>query len=284
MPDIPYDASRDALDSPQLRPTVLTAGKQYDVLALSVEFARLAYVGFERSDAERTRLEEALGRVQFDGFVPFNDPATGTQGFGALRSHDGLAILAFRGTEPQAFTDLGTDLEVTLTDWNESGGRVHEGFARAARSIFEPVTQWLQLTQTDRKQLILTGRSLGAAIATLYASVLESARLITIGSPRVGDAAFVATLDKIDVTRYVDCCDVVTELPPELAGYEHVGTASYLTRAGQLAPSVDAAFIDADRSAARAEYLREYAWKTGNVVLRDLADHAPINYVRCLVP
>jgi hypothetical protein len=139
------------------------------VLALSVEFARLAYIGFEKSDAERARLEEALGRVQFNGFVPFTDSVTGTQGFGALRSADGLAMLAFRGTEPQALTDLGTDLELSLTEWNESGGRVHEGFSRAARSIFQAVTGWLQLTRADRKQLILTGHSLGAAIATLYA-------------------------------------------------------------------------------------------------------------------
>jgi hypothetical protein len=26
----------------------------------------------------------------------------------------------------------------------------------------------------------------------------------------------------------------------------------------------------------------QYAWKTGNVALRDLADHAPINYITAI--
>jgi hypothetical protein len=42
--------------------------------------------------------------------------------------------------------------------------------------------------------------------------------------------------------------------------------------------------VQADREAARIAYLREYAWKKGNVMIRDLADHAPINYIRSLIP
>lgn len=284
MPDIDYDASRTALYTPQEKDTVFVGGVDYDVLSLSVEFARLAYIGFERSESECERLKEAIKRVRFEGFVPFNDMATGTQGFGAVRADDSLAILAFRGTEPQAATDLGTDLECTLTDWVEIGGRVHEGFAQAARSVIADVTQWLQQTETERKQLIFTGHSLGAAVATLCASVLKPARLVTIGSPRVGDIAFVRTLAGIEITRFVDCCDVVTELPPALGGYAHAGTMSYLTREGRLASPVDDSFIEKDRAAARAAYLVEYAWKTGNVALREFADHAPINYVRCVMP
>jgi hypothetical protein len=30
------------------------------------------------------------------------------------------------------------------------------------------------------------------------------------------------------------------------------------------------------------EYLLKYAWKSGNVGVRDLADHAPINYVTAI--
>ena len=66
--------------------------------------------------------------------VWIEDAATGTQGFGASRSSDGLCVLAFRGTEPTRLTDLGADLAFTLTDWTEKAGRVHKGFAGAARS------------------------------------------------------------------------------------------------------------------------------------------------------
>jgi len=283
MPGIPYDASRAALDTPQLRATVFVAGTAYDDVMLSVELARLAYVQYEDGGAELDRLKEALSRVRFDDVVIFEDAATGTQGYGASRSTDGLYVLAFRGTEPTQLTDLGTDLEFSLTDWTEKAGRVHKGFACAARSIFASVNQWLEQTQAARKRLIVTGHSLGAAIATLYASVIAPDKVVTIGSPRVGDAEFVATLVGIDMTRLVDCCDVVTELPPELGGYVHAGDAAYLTRDGVLAASTDPDFVRDDRFAARADYLRDYAWKTGNELLRDLADHAPINYVRCFI-
>jgi hypothetical protein len=290
MPGIPYDASRDALFRPQLRPTVLVAGQHYDETALCVELARLAYVHFEDGAAGLAELQDALARAGFGDLVLFVDAATGTQGFGASRAADGpdvpdvLDVLAFRGTEPDALTDLGADLQFSLTDWTESAGRVHKGFARAARSVFPAVNAWLAHRQPARRRLVATGHSLGAAIATLYASVIAPDRLVTIGSPRVGDADFAATLAGIEMTRLVDCCDIVTELPPQIGGYTHVSEAVYITRAGVLAPSADADTIDADRLAARAEYLRDYAWKTGNVLLRDLADHAPINYVRRVMP
>jgi hypothetical protein len=284
VPDIPYDASCDSLFSPQLRPTVFTEGVQYDVVALSVEFSRLAYIGFEKNESERSRLQDALASVQFGGFVPFVNSATGTAGFGTLRQSDGLTILAFRGTDPRSLLNLGTDINAVFTEWGASGGRVHQGFAGAARSISDPVTQWVESIQADCNQLILTGHSLGAAIATLFATLLGPARLITIGSPRVGDSAFVTSLGSMDVMRYVDCCDIVTELPPEILGYKHAGPTLYLTSAGHYAPTADEAFIGADRLAARAEYLCEYAGKIGDVGARDLADHAPINYVRAVFP
>lgn len=284
MPGIPYDASRAALDTPQLRATVFVAGTAYDDVMLSVELARLAYVQYEDGGAELDRLKDALSRVRCDDVALSEDAATGTQGYGASRSTDGLYVLAFRGTEPTQLTDLGTDLEFSLTDWTEKAGRVHKGFACAARSIFASLNQWLEQTQAARKRLIVTGHSLGAAFATLYASVISPDKVVTIGSPRVGDAEFVATLVGIDMTRLVDCCDVVTELPPELGGYVHAGVAAYLTRDSVIAASTDPDFVRADRFAARADYLRDYAWKPGNELLRDLADHAPINYVRCFMP
>ena len=45
-------------------------------------------------------------------------------------------------------------------------------------------------------------------------------------------------------------------------------------------PSDD--FVSGDRLRARADYLLQYAWKSGNVAVRDLADHAPINYVTAI--
>jgi hypothetical protein len=39
----------------------------------------------------------------------------------------------------------------------------------------------------------------------------------------------------------------------------------------------------ADRAAARVDYLENFARRAGSVLVRDLADHASINYVRVLI-
>ncbi|QGZ58932.1 lipase family protein [Paraburkholderia acidiphila] len=284
MPTIPYDPSLDALDSPGHRPTVLTAEGNYEIDGLCAEFARLAYIAYEEGDAERQQLDRALALVGFQPAVAFNFADDDTHGFGAMRPSDGLAVLVFRGTDPQSLSDLADDASFNLTPWTETAGQVHAGFAGAARGLRGAVETWLKATASDRTQLILTGHSLGAAIATLFASLCTPDALVTIGSPRVGDATFVATLKASRITRYVDCCDLITDLPPPFSGYVHAGAANYITRLGALAPHADDAFVQADRSAAREDYLVNYAWRIGDVMVRDLADHAPINYVRSLVP
>lgn len=281
---IPYDPSCDALNSPELRPTVFTAGVNYDIDGVCAEFTRLAYIRYEQGGAELQRLEQALALVGFESPVPFNNADDDTHGFGAVRRSDGLAVLAFRGTEPQSLTDIAIDLKGSMTKWTESAGEVHAGFAGAARGLREAVDNWLQATKATQTQLILTGHSLGAAIATLFASLCTPNALVTFGSPRVGDATFVATLAPVDIRRYVDCCDLVTDLPPPIGGYVHAGASNYITREGKLAPRADDAFVQQDRAAARQDYLLQYAWRIGDVMVRDLADHAPINYVRSLVP
>jgi hypothetical protein len=58
----------------------------------------------------------------------------------------------------------------------------------------------------------------------------------------------------------------------------------YIDSAGQLRTSMTREKIEADRTRARIDYLRDEAWRTGAVLVRDLADHAPINYERVLFP
>jgi hypothetical protein len=71
-----------------------------------------------------------------------------------------------------------------------------------------------------------------------------------------------------------------SEVPWALTGDPAIG---YIDRHGavQHAPSPEA--TSADLAAARVDYLENFAWRAGSVLVRDLADHAPINYVRVLV-
>jgi hypothetical protein len=73
---------------------------------------------------------------------------------------------------------------------------------------------------------------------------------------------------------------LVTELPPPLGGYLHVGPQTYLTRDGHSLSDPPPATVRRDRLSARLAYPLEHAWRSGAVLIRDLADHAPINYAR----
>lgn len=286
MPSIPYDPTRSALYTPAVSLAPLwVAGGTYTDEQLAVEAARLAYLKAEQSEVDRTTLTNVLAMVSFASPVVFNDSATGGQAFGAFRATDGLALLAFRGTQPDESTDIQADLTATLTPWRERSGRVHKGFASRWRALRGPIEEWLGRQCAQRSRLLLCGHSLGAALATLSATVWTPAVLITIGSPRVGNEEFAEAIDVTKTKRLVNCCDLVTQVPPELSSlYVHVAHKTYIDRKGNTHDDPDGGLVAEDRTRARARYLVEESWKVGNVVVRDLADHAPINYARAVLP
>lgn len=280
---IEYDASLEALIHPGLRPTVFTPDQAPSLRLLAVESARLAYITAESDARESRRLSDALHTVGFTDPAFFVDAATGSYAYCAQRPSDGLAMVAFRGTEPDDPRDLMIDLRFLPSPWG--AGRVHAGFAAAASALREPVQRWLTEQASSRQRLLLCGHSLGAALATLFAGFVDPTFVITIGSPRVGDADFVDSLPVHAMTRIVNCSDIVTTLPPELPVYHHAGSLLYIDRDG--APHEGAAddFVMRDRLHAQGDHL----WRTlvkpdvRAVFARPLSDHSPINYVRAFL-
>jgi hypothetical protein len=250
---------------------------------LAVEAARLAYYRAEESVSERARLADALVRVGFADLVLFVDSKTGATAFAARRSSDGTALLSFRGTRPNDYRDLITDLRANLVAWPESAGYVHNGFAVFVRALRPQILEWIENAKPDCSKLILAGHSLGAAMATLAATIWRPGWLVTLGSPRVGDAAFIATVEAARIVRLVDCCDAVTDVPPKLSGYTHIKANTYLTRDAKTVENPQPSFVVSDRLRARADYSLRYSWQFWrNVFIRDLADHAPSNYARAV--
>jgi hypothetical protein len=275
-----YNPSRTALYHPERQDTIFEAGRSYSITQLAVEAARLAYYRAENSAIERARLVEALARVGFAEPALFSDPRSGVAAFAAERA-DGTALLSFRGTQPDNYKDLITDLRASLVAWPESAGCVHNGFAIAVRALQPQILEWFERAKPDRSKLILTGHSLGAAMATLTATIWRPEWLVTIGCPRVGDAVFIGTVTATHSVWLVDCCDVVTEVPPEFSGYRHIGDPTYLTLDSSAVKNPTPSFVMIDRLHARVDYAVRRGWKFWrNVPVRGLADHAPINYVR----
>lgn len=276
---VPYDARRDALYHPESDPAVPMTGWSPD--AVAAECARLAYCRFETSEAARRSIETAVGTIGYRRLGWFSDPRDvpsrrrfDAQAFAAVRE-DGHAIVAFRGTQPDSFRDLLVDARFRPVRW-PSAGWVHAGFRDALLSIVGPIETWL--ATVGATALTITGHSLGGALATLAASRQPHADLVTFGSPRVGDSAFAALLHGQNVRRYVDCTDIVTQLPPPPV-YAHTDGLRYIDHGGTVhtSPTPALSLLD-DHLAAEAAYAA-VMWHPENVLLRSFADHAPANYV-----
>lgn len=278
MPSIPYDPTRTALFHPGRADDFFQLGPLQDDAALCAEMSRLAYV------KEASRLERYLARAQFDTAQAIGYPTIGTQVFIATKRDQALTVVAFRGSEPEDPSDIFSDAEFRLADWcgpaGAALGKVYGGFARAAHDddIFNQVKARLEALPSTHR-VLLTGHSLGGALAALMASWRPTAHLYTYGAPRVGNSAFAAAVKNPVAKRFVNCCDIVSRVPPEgVLGYTHAGTLAYIDRKGRLQASITPAAMLEDYAKAQAEFL-PYALVLGTVYSRDLADHAPINYV-----
>jgi hypothetical protein len=281
--DIPYSAKKDDLYYPAKNAVFFPHDRPQSDAALCVEMARLAYCRLDTSFAlDQARIRNVLGSIQFTD-CKFFETATacqsgGSHAFLALDENKKLAVLSFRGTDKDDSTDLMDDINFRPQHW-QGGGNVHSGFDQALQQIWPDVKAALE--EFNQYEFLFTGHSLGAAMATLASALQTPKALYTIGSPRVGDQTFADELRALDNHRYVDCCDIVPQLPPESFGYAHIpGEIHYINfkrAVRQLDP--DDPFIGPDQTEAEMDYLENYSWRIGDVALRPLADHAPVNYV-----
>ncbi|MDM0113836.1 lipase family protein [Variovorax sp. J22R133] len=277
---IEYDVSREALMHPERQPTVFTAGQKPDLRLLAVEGARLAYIRADSDDEEAQRLAQSLALVGFERPAFHVDEESGAYCYCTLRKSDGLAMVSFRGSQPDNPSEVITDLNFLPSP--AGVGRVHSGFKQASDALRPHVTQWLEGAASGRKRLLLCGHSLGAALATMFAGLVAPHAVITMGSPRVGDVDFIRSLPSQVVTRIVNCCDVVPTLPPGFTSYRHVGTLLYIDKDGKLHEVPESRFMLQDKISGQADHVwRLIAHRDfDGLPVRMLSDHAPINYVR----
>jgi triacylglycerol lipase len=281
-PKIPYSAAQDDLFNPGRRDGFFSPKPQSDA-ALCVEMARLAYCrkepefGFDQERIQKILVNIGFGPCQF--FESLERPqGKGVHCFlavGPEKKHR-LAVVAFRGTDVKDTSNLVYDVDFELEPW-DGPGMAHRGFVSALREVYSRLDKAIQ--EIGECRLLYTGHSLGAAMATLMAGRRQPDALYTFGCPRVGDVAFVGALKNVRTFRYVDCCDLVTRIPLESIGFQHLGEPCYIQRSRKVMLNPSDEKIRRDHLFAVLYYAVQYALWKGNERIRELADHAPINYV-----
>lgn len=180
----------------------------------------------------RERIENHVKKLESG---PWANPAevdvqfisqNGTEYF--LAKDNDTVILCFRGTEPK-MKDILTDLLAWQTEYPnvKTKPKIHSGFYGAMDGIWEDLKK--ELKDVDKRNVWITGHSLGGALASLAAYRLVNEKILdadqiggvlTFGQPHVGDGKFANEYRKLKGKeqgllhdrhyRFVNNCDIVT--------------------------------------------------------------------------
>ncbi|WFB51049.1 lipase family protein [Vibrio coralliilyticus] len=163
-------------------------------------------------EEELRELNQGLAYFNAELVSPFDK--NGTQAI--LVKTNQFYVLAFRGTEATSLRDIKSDANAVLTKC-DTKGFVHAGFNDAYADVKNVIAEKLKEIEDEGKPLLITGHSLGGAIATIAAKRLKFksgiAACYTFGSPRVGDHDWISEI-KTPLHRVVNAADCVTMLPP----------------------------------------------------------------------
>lgn len=212
----------EAIMSPPLRRLAYSDRTAWLMAALSDLVYRKFEGDAEIKDAEQReakrlevmrQLQAELRDAGMDLLETFLCVTTDTQAI-LVRRPGEFRALVFRGTEN--LTDAKTDADAFFspTDF----GRTHHGFQKAWDSVATMIDAALDETEAKGmdEQLIISGHSLGGALATVATRFLEGDRTLsacyTFGSPRVGDEVFADSF-KTPVYRVVNRADLVPTVP-----------------------------------------------------------------------
>jgi triacylglycerol lipase len=148
-------------------------------------------------------------------------------------------VLAFRGTQPSQLKDVTADLKFWRIDAETNGEKVHSGFWKEAFSLFPAVLK--NTADSDHKNFIITGHSLGGAMAVVMAGFLlrigyNVSDLYTFGQPRVGNQQFCRRIERdCNWQRFVNNNDIVPRVPLKMGGvFYDGGNLNYINCYGQI--------------------------------------------------
>ncbi len=151
--------------------------------------------------------------------------------FGYNKEYNSIFV-SFRGSEN--IQNWISNIQVSqINPYTDHNIAVEKGFYNLFDSLQTNIYNVLNdLTfKYNTTQVILTGHSLGGALATLnafdilyYKKDYKIHSLITFGSPRIGNEYFAITFESYNIysNRITHFYDIVPHVPEEFLGYRHI--------------------------------------------------------------
>ena len=224
--------------------TLATAAYNQDVGLSAMHYAASAYCSKET--LVNWQCGEACNfqkDIEANKMIIMENEVLDTFGFVAYNSEQNKIIVSFRGTNGADITNWITNIVYYRVQYFEvAGSQVHSGFFTAYRAISYQMLEGVRtlFAAHPSADIVLTGHSLGAALATFAALDIKRSiptfknqfTFYTFGSPRIGNQVFadyVMTLFPNLYSRVVHYTDLVAHMPPKDMGFAHSGNEVYYT-------------------------------------------------------
>jgi hypothetical protein len=150
--------------------------------------------------------------------------------FGFVATRPGAVFVSIRGTEAPG--EWLCDFEAAPASCQIGNGTVHEGFQKIYEVIRDSALNGLKSVLNPGDRVCVTGHSLGAALAVLFANdailLAPDLQVCTFAGPRIGLPDFVKSFNQRvpRMLRVINRWDIVPNVPvpaPPFCLYEHVG-------------------------------------------------------------
>ncbi|KAI9296694.1 alpha/beta-hydrolase, partial [Neoconidiobolus thromboides FSU 785] len=222
----PKNGTTRFYESSYIVPGNVANGKAY------ARFAGAAYCDNESIKSWKcthcVQVTDKLEKIQI-----FEDVSTQTKGYFVVNNNRKEIIVSFRGSANLQNWLINAQTGKVPIRFGGNSYYVHGGFKKVTDNLFPVVSSNLKSLQSSYPQykVVITGHSLGAAIASLIALRVKyelnvpnnKLNLYTYGGPRIGDPDFARFVNRHGFTigRFVNENDVVPHLPAEISDYNH---------------------------------------------------------------
>jgi len=155
-----------------------------------------------------------------------------------ILSNEKQIVISFSGSE--SLNDWLTNFSFKLVEGVVVPGKIHLGFRNALIYILFSIASYIsELDPFNKKEIWITGHSLGAALSKLLIPILidNNKNIIGIysfGSPKIGDKNFINYFDdliqKNNIIFYnvINYGDLISYIPLNILGFSHETSSSII--------------------------------------------------------